>query len=63
MSEIFTGSLIEPVLLLLGSVGFFFFAIQAYRQLEKWLHRSRWPGEIPSSNSYTLINTKAIQWL
>ncbi|MGI0495882.1 hypothetical protein ACOKW7_11400 [Limnospira platensis CENA597] len=35
MSEIFTGSLIEPVLLVLGSVGFFFFAIQAYRQLEK----------------------------
>ena len=51
MSEIFTGSLIEPVLLVLGSVGFFFFAIQAYRQLEKWLLRWERQGKIPSSIS------------
>jgi len=35
MDDFFKPSTIEPLLTLLGTVGFFFFAIQAYRQLEK----------------------------
>lgn len=35
MGELFTPRLVEPVLTVLGSVGFFFLAFQALKMLER----------------------------